>query len=919
VSNQSSVSNQGLTIEHYVSRERLLEDLPDETGYIVWLEAPYGYGKSVLAAQWAGLLGGEGWRSFWFAKPEQSLQSALCEVLKLPPYAPWSVILDDLWSQPTLVVLEDLTGGEALSDFLDDVRGLVLLVSREPLSYPELAEPVKRGKVIYRRKDTLAFSLEEAKLLVADNARALALWQETQGWPLPLHVASLTGSLANRNALLAGLRQNLSDAAWRELLFLAALPYLPQEAITEPTETLARTGFLQRIQETYRLPPFIAELIFEGFQADIREAVKNEAKRLPVLLQGEAFLKVGLKAELAQLLELPSIWKQEPQRLLDWDAYLDSELPATALRHLNVGAALGTLRRYEESVARLELALATHGPSNPSNLSNSGNLSDASSIEALGELCWSYASLDQAKAYEAIARGERLLDKVGPDQAGKFLSNSAYVDYRAGNYEAGKRQVEKSLKYYPKNSPLRLGAEVNLILLNWLLYGDLDQRLATQEANVNRMLEAYPHHRAGQYRDIGCLSWWAAKPERARYFFSKATDFAKTSPLIDIEARAAIAALDKNIAAFPALLTQAQHWQDVHTSDMVMYYYLKTLRLLGDQDLARRVSAGFESERYALVEMILLDNATKLDENLSKLSKIIEENTDRDTCIYHYPARYLLGKKAEDLDALLNLVGRGERLLPWSIGIKDLPPDRPELSKYYSIEEVLASGWEAAILYRGGDIPPLELDFLGTIRVRVMGKVVEVTDRLKQILCLLALKQSREEIAISLWPDAPAKKVRNNLNVQLNLLRSTIEPWGVSSYLFDYGLKNTRIDSDELERALAARHVEDVYRLYQEPFAPGLDLKPINELRVSLRNRVITLLFEASRKAEPADKRRYLERVLELEPGHEDALQDLLKLLVTLGRVREARRWYTAFETYLREELEMEPLSETRAILTTSS
>ena len=51
----------------YVKRERLLKRLPQEAGYVVHLEAPYGYGKSVLAMQWAEELEADGWRVIWLS------------------------------------------------------------------------------------------------------------------------------------------------------------------------------------------------------------------------------------------------------------------------------------------------------------------------------------------------------------------------------------------------------------------------------------------------------------------------------------------------------------------------------------------------------------------------------------------------------------------------------------------------------------------------------------------------------------------------------------------------------------------------------------------------------------------------------------------------------------------------------------
>lgn len=120
----------------YLARPRLLESLPEEPGFVVWLEAPYGYGKSVLASQWAHQLELDGWRVLWLTMADAEPRSGVAVAVGLPAASPWSPTLDALWSQKTLLVLEEL---EALKDHEDlvpllrDVRGLVLLASRGPL------------------------------------------------------------------------------------------------------------------------------------------------------------------------------------------------------------------------------------------------------------------------------------------------------------------------------------------------------------------------------------------------------------------------------------------------------------------------------------------------------------------------------------------------------------------------------------------------------------------------------------------------------------------------------------------------------------------------------------------------------------------------------------------------------------------
>src|SRR5690606_31249118 len=94
----------------YIERRRLLDRLPDEPGYVVWLEAPYGYGKSVLASQWAQGLEAAGWSVVWLSGRYVDLRSTVASVLGVPGHTPWAVLLDVLLGSRALVVLEDLEG-----------------------------------------------------------------------------------------------------------------------------------------------------------------------------------------------------------------------------------------------------------------------------------------------------------------------------------------------------------------------------------------------------------------------------------------------------------------------------------------------------------------------------------------------------------------------------------------------------------------------------------------------------------------------------------------------------------------------------------------------------------------------------------------------------------------------------------------
>lgn len=192
---------------------------------------------------------------------------------------------------------------------------------------------------------------------------------------------------------------------------------------------------------------------------------------------------------------------------------------------------------------------------------------------------------------------------------------------------------------------------------------------------------------------------------------------------------------------------------------------------------------------------------------------------------------------------------------------------------------------------------------------------------------MLALGVGREAIAEEMWPGTDQKKQRNNLGVQLNMLRKLLEPWGVTTYLLESGLTRFESDHARLEAALGRGDTETVTALYRGPLAPGVDGDTVVEERLNLHERVLDALLagaEANASADVSepdgtrrveDAVRYLKRLLELEPMHEEAVQVLLGLLMRLGRRRDAQRTLERFAQLLRQETGLEPQPSTLALL----
>jgi DNA-binding SARP family transcriptional activator len=891
----------------YLARPRLVDRLPDAPGFVVALEAPYGYGKSVLASQWAARLEAGGWRTAWLAAGGREPRALLATELGLPAGSPWSALLDLLWSQPTLLVLEDLEhldDPEVLTPLLKDVRGLLALASRGPVAASEMPRLLTSGRLVRLGPDELGFTDAEAAELFDDAATARRLWSRANGWPLPLHFASLTGAMPDDQALVAGIRSSLAPEAWDEALLLATLPQLPADAAAPATRALARSGYVQLGTAGFRLHALVAEAIVAAHGDAALAALKRSAERLPRVLYGEALERLGDHAALGPLLEEPrrQAFRSAPETFLRWDGLVDGE--PSALRHVTAGAAHKVLGRFPEAVARLEQALEV------------GGLAADDAIFALKELVWSLAIVDGDRARAMVARGEAMLDGVDPELAGRFLSDASFVDTMAGRFDEAAAKLERSLATLPAQSPFRSAAEINRALHRWDTVGDYDGRIAAQTRTLDAVWRLYPSDAPGQCRDLAMLHAWAGEDDLARRYLEQALRGERANPVVGLEVRASLAALDGDASIFPELFERARSWGSAYAADAIAMQAIEALPQGAPLADAQAYVEALTSRGLAVAAFAKrLARAGEHEEALRLLADAAATHTPRAYQLYLAAARFAVTRSDADLDAFLALTNAGPRLLPGLVALADLPRGRPELAAAYPLSEVLASSWKEAIALRLDEVPDLELTVLGGFELRFMGRSLELTERQKQLATLFLLGLSREEVAEAIWPEAERAKQRNNMGVQFSLMRRVVEPWGTPTFVFEDGLR--RVDSDHA-RVLAALETGDAERLlaeYRDPFAPGIDLDAIAEHRTWLRERVVDRLKSAAEGSGPDAAERYLIRALELNPLDEDALRALLGHLVQRGRAREARRHYAAFAERLRDDMGLTPTAETRAAL----
>lgn len=892
----------------YLERRRLLDLLPDRPGYVVCLEAPYGYGKSVLASQWAAELERAGWRAVWLSARHLGVRELLATHLGLSAGAPWPALLDTLWTGRTLVVIEELErldDHEELTPLLQDVRGLLLLASRVELVSSELPRLVTQGRVARLRARDLAFTDGETATLFDDAGTSRRMQALTEGWPLPLHFAALTGEMPSGEALVEGMRASVTSALWEEVLLLATLSHLPADAARDATRELADAGFVQLGDAGFRLHPLVADDLLAAYKEEARAALERAAPRLPDLVLGEALERCGDLRALERLFESPrsQVYRQAPETFLRWHREIPGR--SSARRLVTVAGALNAVGRFAEGIACLEEALAT------------GELDTEDELLALKNLCWAQAIADPERAAATVERGEALLDRVDPELAGRFLSDASFVDTMAGRFEAAEEQLRRALRYLPHGSPYRTGARINLALNRWDRLGDLDGRLAAQSETLEAVERLYPSDAPGQSRDVAMLHWWQGDEEAARTYLRRALALSRGNPLVRIEATAALAALDRDTEPFAVLLDAAALWQDAYTLDVVAMHAIGALPPDAPLERARVTFEAAPEPRFAAAAFALrLAAAGEREAALALVDDALVGAEERAYRLYLLAARYRVGRRVEDLEAFLAVTLEGERLLPGFVPLAELPPERPDLAVAYPIAEVLRSGWREAIAARADEAPDLELTLLGAFDLGLLGESVELTDRQRQLVTLFAIGRNRQEAAEALWPEADADRQRNNMGVQMSLLRSALEPWGVPVYVFRDGLRRVVSDHDRLCRALASDDADAVCALYAEPFAPGLDVEEVREHGAWLRRQVVGCLGRAAAAAADHETAvRYLTRVCELEPLDEDATRHLLERLVASGRTAAARRRFEAFTERLRSELGLEPLPETAAAL----
>lgn len=221
------------------------------------------------------------------------------------------------------------------------------------------------------------------------------------------------------------------------------------------------------------------------------------------------------------------------------------------------------------------------------------------------------------------------------------------------------------------------------------------------------------------------------------------------------------------------------------------------------------------------------------------------------------------------------------------------------------------------------------------------------TRSVQALLAYLLLQRrrahSRESLLGTFWGEHDEESARNCLNTTLWRLRRVLEPPGVprGTYLVttpsgDVGFNIQSpywLDVDVLERHASAvmdasdgalegsdvTRLEEAVRLYTGDVLDGVyddwALRERERLRALYLNSLIGLMRYHAIHGAPQRSIAHAEEILRHDPLREEIHRELMRLHVATGARAKAARQYDTCKRLLAEELGVEPMPETQALL----
>ncbi len=247
---------------------------------------------------------------------------------------------------------------------------------------------------------------------------------------------------------------------------------------------------------------------------------------------------------------------------------------------------------------------------------------------------------------------------------------------------------------------------------------------------------------------------------------------------------------------------------------------------------------------------------------------------------------------------------------------------RPGLAQFTRVE----------VTDRDGQILDLEVLAFGSGRVRRNGELLPTaawaSSRSRALFIYIAERGqvSKNDIALNFWPEYSPEKISSNFHATLWRIRHALGPEALRFDSDQYSISPKvhiwydvaefethlqRADSPALAPAERVELWRQAIALYQDEYLKGVTLAWANQRRSELQARYIATLhrladWECSRKHYGASQALY-EKIIQLEPYHDEAHAGLMDCLVLFGQPNAARRHFLAYEKQLWAELNTSP------------
>ena len=228
-------------------------------------------------------------------------------------------------------------------------------------------------------------------------------------------------------------------------------------------------------------------------------------------------------------------------------------------------------------------------------------------------------------------------------------------------------------------------------------------------------------------------------------------------------------------------------------------------------------------------------------------------------------------------------------------------------------------------------MPQLRVSLLGAPAIAVGRTKVETdTRKATALLAYLAVSekpQRRAALAALLWPDNDEQKARGALRRTLSVLRTALgDRWlDADGETIDLDRRDLFVDVAEFRRAIGQGRLADAAGLYRGDFLEGFSLRDssafddwqaaeADALRTEYGDALAKLAATAIAAGDDTAAIAHLKRRLVLDPLHEPAHRELMRLYAKTGDRSAALRQYHECVRLLDGELGVAPAAETRAL-----